>query len=527
MSTPSPSSPQQPGLTRESRQVQTLLEVLRHRGTTQQVDRAHQVYCNRDLNFSKIEAIGFDMDYTLAVYTQTAVDKLSVELTLERLVEHKGHPKEICEIKPDPDFAIRGLVVDRERGNILKLDSHRHVGMAYHGFRALSQEELEAYRSEAIRFSGDRYALMDTLYALPEAFLYAALVDYYEKHEDLKANISWETLYDDIRFSIDLAHRDGSFKKAIMEDTASYIERSELLALTLHRLRSSGKKLFLLTNSYPEYTEHLMTYLLDGMLPEYDNWRQYFEVIIAGASKPKFFTERAPFLLVDDETLQAGDPSDRLDRGKMYQHGNLRDFIEMSGIAAKNTLYVGDHIYGDILRSRKSSAWRTVMIVQEMEYELKQSRELQKDMSYLHEVEDEIARLTQEISQEQWVERNIEPLMEQLHNEASQQPENTPDSLAPDELSRLATKELRHSKDRMRRRRKELLASLLDAEGRLQRHFNPWWGLIFKMNNKNSIFGEQVADYACLYTSKVANFVNYSPMHYFRAPRQPMPHEIF
>ena len=33
-------------------------------------------------------------------------------------------------------------------------------------------------------------------------------------------------------------------------------------------------------------------------------------------------------------------------------------------------LYVGDHIYGDILRSRKSSLWRTCMIVGELEAEL-------------------------------------------------------------------------------------------------------------------------------------------------------------
>lgn len=513
--------------TRESKQVQTLLEVLRHRGTTQRVDRAHQVYCNRDLNFANVDAIGFDMDYTLAVYYQDAVDKLSVDLTIERLIAHRDYPEEIASIEQDPAFAIRGLVIDRLKGNILKLDSHRHVGMAYHGFRALDEDELDDYTREAIRFSGNRFALMDTLYALPEAFLYAALVDYFEKHPEQRGELTWEKLYDDIRFSIDLAHRDGSFKDAIMKDTASYIERSELLALTLHRLRSSGKKLFLLTNSYPQYTEHLMTYLLDGILPEYDNWRQYFEVIVAGASKPRFFTEARPFFEVDDETLEVGEEATRLERGKIYQHGNLKDFIAMSEIPAERTLYVGDHIYGDILRSRKSSAWRTVMIVQEMEAELKQSRELHQDLSYLHEIEDEIARLTQEISQEQWVERNIEPLMEQLHNETSHQLENTPEALAPQDLSRLATKELRHSKDRMRRRRKELLKSLLEAEHRLQRHFNPWWGLIFKMNNKNSIFGEQVEDYACLYTSKVANFVNYSPMHYFRAPRQPMPHEIF
>ena len=41
-----------------------------------------------------------------------------------------------------------------------------------------------------------------------------------------------------------------------------------------------------------------------------------------------------------------------------------------------------------------------------------------------------------------------------------------------------------------------------------------------------SRFGEQVNDYADLYTSRVSNFGPYSPLRYFRAPRRPMPHEI-
>ena len=31
--------------------------------------------------------------------------------------------------------------------------------------------------------------------------------------------------------------------------------------------------------------------------------------------------------------------------------------------------------------------------------------------------------------------------------------------------------------------------------------------------------------YACLYTSRVSNFLHYSPMQYFRSPRDLMPHE--
>src|SRR5262249_23097384 len=41
------------------------------------------------------------------------------------------------------------------------------------------------------------------------------------------------------------------------------------------------------------------------------------------------------------------------------------------GVTGDRILYVGDHIYGDILRSKKESAWRTAMIIQEMEAEVR------------------------------------------------------------------------------------------------------------------------------------------------------------
>ena len=54
---------------------------------------------------------------------------------------------------------------------------------------------------------------------------------------------------------------------------------------------------------------------------------------------------------------------------------------------------------------------------------------------------------------------------------------------------------------------------------------NCYWGLVFKEGNENSRFGEQVEDYADLYTSRVSNFLYYSPMQVFRSPRATMPHE--
>ena len=74
-------------------------------------------------------------------------------------------------------------------------------------------------------------------------------------------------------------------------------------------------------------------------------------------------------------------------------------------------------------------------------------------------------------------------------------------------------------------------AGLMDAEvdsleARIDRAYNTHWGSCLREGNENSRFGEQVNDYADLYTSRVSNFGPYSPLRYFRAPRRPMPHEI-
>ena len=67
---------------------------------------------------------------------------------------------------------------------------------------------------------------------------------------------------------------------------------------------------------------------------------------------------------------------------------------------------------------------------------------------------------------------------------------------------------------------KDNAMALIDME----EGFNGWWGLLFKEGNENNRFGEQVEQYACLYTSRVSNFLFVSPNRYFRAPHGTMPH---
>jgi len=45
-------------------------------------------------------------------------------------------------------------------------------------------------------------------------------------------------------------------------------------------------------------------------------------------------------------------------------------FSELIGAKGKDVLYIGDHIFGDILKSKKIRGWRTFLVVPELSHEL-------------------------------------------------------------------------------------------------------------------------------------------------------------
>ena len=100
------------------------------------VSRGRRIFCNRSLKLADVELVGFDMDYTLALYEQDRLEQLSIELTLEKLIANRGYPQEIRELRYDSQLAIRGLVIDRNLGNVFKMDRHGYVGRVFHGVDA-------------------------------------------------------------------------------------------------------------------------------------------------------------------------------------------------------------------------------------------------------------------------------------------------------------------------------------------------------------------------------------------------------
>jgi hypothetical protein len=106
---------------------------------------SHDVFCNRELRLDNLKAVGFDMDYTLAHYQQPAFDKLAFDGAKEKLVKSLGYPSEVLDFEYDHTYWVRGLIIDTQRGNFLKIDRHKYVRVAYHGFQPISKNMRKQY----------------------------------------------------------------------------------------------------------------------------------------------------------------------------------------------------------------------------------------------------------------------------------------------------------------------------------------------------------------------------------------------
>ena len=466
-----------------------------------------RVFVNRNLRLPTIRAVGFDMDYTLAVYTRD-FERLAWDLTLDALIKDHGFPDAIRAFQYDPEFAIRGLTIDMGHGNLFKMDRHRHVGRATHGTRNLETRRRKTlYRRYPIIPSRRSYFQVDTLFSLPEAHLYAQYVDLMDRAPGRRLMQEYTDAYQAIRTSIDEVHQGGgTLKRQVMDDPARYLQVDPELAATLEQFRASGKDVFLLTNSGWEYTDAVMSHLLDDVLPGFPRWLDYFKVVVCDAKKPGFFAG------TDELNPVRGIP--HKGRTRVATGGSLRDLERALGVGGERILYIGDHIYGDILKSKKSSTWRTAMIIPEMEEELRRLEGVRENQIKADRLFQNRLRLEVELNYQQRLLMSMMGVMEAGCDRGLQGPDMEEARSAGEANVAAIRKELA-----------EVERELLATGRKVLEPFNPLWGTLLKEESARSIFGAQVEDYACLYTGKVSNFLSYSPDQYFRAARDIMPHE--
>lgn len=463
---------------------------------------AHKLFALRTLPMGEIRAIGFDMDHTLARYRSPEIDDLAFKKSARLLVRDRGYSPWLLEQDYDPGFAVRGLVLDGLRGNLLKLNRERQVVRACHGSRPLSRPELDAtYGRRRLSTAAKGFRNIDTLFEIPESHLYARLVDGLDGGH-LKAE-NYLQLFQDVRWAIDTAHRNGEMKAEILEHRDFFIPRDPQLALALDRLKRSGKKLFLLTNSEWSFTDGVLGHLLDGQDEARPHWVDYFDLVVVSSRKPAFF-------------LEAPEPKPLEGHPRCFSGGHAAWLEAQLGAQGEEVLYVGDHIYGDVLRSKKNASWRTLLLVPELERELRLLEARAADQRERYRLETARRRTLRRASvlHDQWqrnrARRSV--LGQRLSAEAMQALDH--------EAAQLAA-----STEALQRRAEAQRLDLEDLTRSVEAAFNPMWGPTFRDRDELTRFADQIQQFACAYTGKVGNLYMYDPLATVYAPLPALPHE--
>lgn len=453
------------------------------------------VFVNRTLNMRKIKYIGFDMDHTLVRYNSQAFEALAHRTLVKKLVEERGYPKSILKLPFDYNSVIRGLIIDSLRGNLLKVSRHGAIRVSRHGTQRIDyKEQQKNYHGTYVDLGDKNFAAIDTAFSLSVAILFGQLVDVKNAAPVESKMPDYPQLLADVIEVMDMSHRDDSLKREVRANLDQYIHADAAVVQGLERYKKHGKVLFIVTNSDYHYSKALLDHAINPYLKEHKDWKDLFDYVITSARKPRFFFDNQNFLKVnpDDGTLTNYDA--KLVKG-IYQGGCATLFEKNLDIRGEDILYVGDHIYGDIVRLKKDSKWRTALVIDELNEEIENLRKANPVQIHIQEL---------------------------MHSKAPLERESV--NLASEEIEQginhsAAIKKLQDEITKI----DQQISPLIEQ---IQSIFNPHWGQVMRAGNEESYFAYQVDRFADIYMPSIADLMATSPRTYYRAIRRPLAHEI-
>ncbi|XP_030535730.1 5'-nucleotidase domain-containing protein DDB_G0275467 [Rhodamnia argentea] len=445
------------------------------------------IYVNKNIRLDNVQVYGFDYDYTLAHYSAN-LQSLIYDLAKQHMVNEFRYPEICMTFQYDPSFPIRGLYYDKQKGCLLKLDFFGSIEPdgCYFGRRKLSRKEINLmYGTRHIGRDQARglVGLMD-FFCFSEACLIADMVQFFV---DAKLEFDACYIFEDVNRAIQHVHRSGLVHRGILSDPHKYLVKNGEVLQFLKMLKEKGKKLFLLTNSPFYFVDGGMQFMLEEYMDCRDSWRELFDVVIAKANKPDFYTSEHPFRCYDSEkdTL-AFTKVDALLPNKIYYHGCLKSFLQITKWNGPEVIYFGDHLFSD-LRGPSKAGWRTAAIIHELENEI----HIQNDDRYRYEqakfhiIQELLGRLHATVVSSQ--SEGYKSLLEELNEE---------------------------------RQKARLI---------MKRMFNSSFGATFLTDTgQESAFAYHIHQYADVYTSKPENFLLYQPEAWLHVPFdiKIMPHHV-
>ncbi len=307
-----------------------------------------EVAAIRPLDLETIDVVGFDLDHTLALYDDPAVNALAVRAASRYLVDKLGYPGALAEWTPPASMSAgaRSIAIDFGHGALVKLDAARRVRLGKRHGEWIGAEELTQTYPDAIPDTPDRIHHIYSPFDVPTLWLFEAMADVGRAPgADDAARICG-----DVRRMLDLAHTDGTLKASLRAALPSLVSGLPGVLERLEAWRRSGKRLFIATNSERDYATAVLDHALGA------HWREVFEVVAVSSRKPAFFSD--PSRSTQPVVSSAG-------RATIVEGASALAIETMLGVARERILYVGDNARADT-RPARVRGWRTVHVVSEL-----------------------------------------------------------------------------------------------------------------------------------------------------------------
>jgi 5'-nucleotidase len=324
--------------------------------TADRLPRARWV-ANRALDLGAIDAVGFDLDHTLALYDDDAVNALAMSEAQELLVARRGYRQSDVAVAPHPGDAdaARALVIDLAHAHVVKLDAHRRVRVARRAGIWLANDEIDRVHSHRVPEHDGAVHALSSPFDVPTLWLFEAVTrGHTSGNANLAAGFDPARACRDAREMLDWSHTRGELKRHLVRDLARFVSPVEGAAARLAEWQRAGKRLFVVTNSELAYA----TAVLDLVIGP--QWRTLFAVVSTSSAKPRFFDRSS-----SARELSRGTPASARASATVLE-GARADAIEtLVGARGERVLYVGDNARADIGAAR-AYGWRTVHVVAEL-----------------------------------------------------------------------------------------------------------------------------------------------------------------
>ncbi|XP_060863952.1 5'-nucleotidase domain-containing protein 1 [Metopolophium dirhodum] len=333
---------------------------------------------------SDYDCVGFDLDNTLCEYRIGPMVQMIYDVLIDYLIKNYNYSDKHLRQPIDFDFFQRGLFLDAEKGNILKINGTGQILRAAHGTNFMSDEEimsvygpnrtwtvtdvfvenfLETWNgpmSEKIR------PLLD-FFDIPVSLVFGRCIDSIDNISRPQTYNVWPDVLKGLIYMYsreNFSANTGDYFPYLKSTPSLYYNKCPDYVLNWLKELKQTKKVFLISGSHVDYANFTATQSLG------ENWKELFDIAVFYSRKPGFFTTNRPFYNTDSQMLNECDLVDNIQFNNIYSQGNWDQLHELlkkeTGKSNPKCLYVGDNILQDVVAPAKFSGLDTIAVVEEM-----------------------------------------------------------------------------------------------------------------------------------------------------------------